>query len=290
MAKSKFSFAKEYRGRTIFNIFNFIFFVLVTIAMLVPIIKVFVDSIDLQSGYGLSLWPKEPTLEGYKIIITEKTLWMPFVISVITTIGGTFMGLMIATIGAYILIQTDMPGVKFFSWMFMFTMIFNGGLVPTYLVIKQLHLLNTLWAILFTLGMNVYNLVLMRSFFEQIPESLFEAAEIDGCSPMGIFIKIVLPLSKPALASIGLFYAVAAWSEYFHYVLYITDTNLFNFQVKLRSLILDDTPIPAAEKAGIRMNTIKNASIIVAIIPFMFIYPFCQKYFVTGVTMGAVKE
>lgn len=288
--KKKFSFKKGYRARTIFDIFNFIFFLAIMAIMLVPIIKVCVDSLQLKTIYGINLWPEDPSLEAYKIIFTQKSLYRPFLVSVYTTCLGTFLGLLISTIGAYILIQKDMPGVKIFSYMFMFTMIFNAGLVPTYLVIRDLHLLNTFWAILFPLSMNVYNLVLMRNFFEQIPSSLFEAAEIDGCSPMGIFLKIVLPLSKPALASIGLFYAVAMWSEYFHYVLYITDTDKYNFQVKLRSLILDDQSMPAATAKGVSSKTIQNAAIIVAILPFMFIYPFCQRYFITGVTMGAVKE
>ena len=139
------------------------------------------------------------------------------------------------------------------------------------------------------MSMNVYNLVLMRSFFEQLPVSLFEAAEIDGCTPMGIFVKIVLPLSKAALASIGLFFAVAAWSEYFHYVVYIKSTEKYNFQYKLRDLFSDKVET-GAEGESINVNTLKSAAVIVSIVPFMFIYPFCQKYFMTGVTMGAVKE
>lgn len=289
--KKKFSFRKEYRAKTIFNIFNFIFFVIIMIAMLIPIWKVCVDSVSREvSSTDITFLPNVFTLEAYKIIFSKSTLWHPFWVSIYTTAIGTFLGLLISTIGAYILIQRDMPGVKIFSWLFMFTMIFNGGLVPTFLVIVDLGLYDTVWSIIFTLGMNVYNLVLMRSFFEQLPVSLFEAAEIDGCSPFGIFIKIVLPLSKPALASIGLFFAVAYWSEYFHYVLYVTDTDRLNFQVKLRELVLTDEPIPEAKDAGLMSETMKNAAIIVNILPFAIIYPFCQKYFVTGITLGAVKE
>ena len=128
----------------------------------------------------------------------------------------------------------------------------------------------------------------MRNFFEGIPHSLFESAEIDGCSPMGIFFKIVLPLSKAALAAIGLMFAVSYWNDYTNYKLYITDSLWYNFQMKLRSIIMgSDLPIP---NGGATENTIKNAAIMVAILPFMFIYPFCQKYFVKGVNIGAVKE
>jgi putative aldouronate transport system permease protein len=200
----------------------------------------------------------------------------------------TFVGLAISTVGAYILIQKDMPGVKVFGYLLMFTMVFNGGLIPTFLVMKKIGLLDSLWAVILTGALNVYNLVLMRSFFEGLPVSLFEAAEIDGCTPMGIFIKIVLPLSKAALASIGLFFAVAAWSEYFHYVIYIKDTTKYNFQYKLRDLFADKQE--SMEGMQINLKTLQSAGIIVSIVPFMFIYPFCQKYFMTGVTMGAVKE
>lgn len=289
--KKKFSFRKEYRARTIFNIFNFIFFAIVMVAMIIPIWKVCMDSVSREvSSTDITFWPNVFTLEAYQIIFSKSTLWHPFWVSIYTTAIGTFLGLLISTIGAYILIQKDMPGVKIFSWLFMFTMIFNGGLVPTFLVIVDLGLYDTVWSIIFTLGMNVYNLVLMRSFFEQLPVSLFEAAEIDGCSPFGIFIKIVLPLSKPALASIGLFFAVAYWSEYFHYVLYVTSQDRLNFQVKLRELVLTDEPIPEAKDAGLMSETMKNAAIIVNVLPFAIIYPFCQKYFVTGITLGAVKE
>jgi len=256
--------------------------------MVVPIIKILADSLMNHTVYGMQLIPDEFNGIGYKYIFSQTSLRWPIVISVYTTIMTTFVGLAVSTIGAYILIQKEMPGVKVFGYLLMFTMIFNGGLIPTFLVIKKVGLLNTLWSVILTGALNVYNLVLMRSFFEGLPASLFEAAEIDGCTPMGIFIKIVLPLSKAALASIGLFFAVAAWSEYFHYVIYISDTSKYNFQYKLRDLFADKT----VETGGIPINlkTLQSAAVIVSIVPFMFIYPFCQKYFMTGVTMGAVKE
>ncbi|NLL71112.1 MAG: carbohydrate ABC transporter permease [Epulopiscium sp.] len=288
--KEKFSFKKQYRARTIFNIFNFLFFTLVLVAVLIPLIKVFVDSLDASGSYGIRLWPQNPSFSAYKIIFSTTALYQPFLISLYVTALGTFLGLFMCTIGAYVLIQFEMPGRTLFSYLLLFTMIFSGGLVPTYLVMKDLHLLNTLWAIVLPASLNVYNLILMRNFFEAIPGSLFESAEIDGCTPFGIFTRIVLPLSKPALASIGLFFAVAFWNEYTNFTIYISNPKLFNFQVKLRSLILDDQSLAAASSEGIYAKTVQNAAIIVAVLPFMFIYPFCQKYFVTGITMGAVKE
>jgi putative aldouronate transport system permease protein len=285
---TKFSFRKGYRARAVFVILNTLFFVAMMVAMVVPILKILSDSLMNHTVYGLKLIPDEINPIAYRYIFAQDSLRRPFVISVITTLATTFFGLLISTIGAYILIQREMPGVKFFGYMLMFTMIFNGGLVPTFLVMKKIGLLNSLWAVILPMALNVYNLVLMRSFFEGLPVSLFEAAEIDGCTPIGIFFKIVLPLSKAALASIGLFFAVAAWSEYFHYVMYISDTKKYNFQYKLRDLFADKQA--GEEGVNINLKTLQSAAIIVSIVPFMFIYPFCQKYFMTGVTMGAVKE
>jgi putative aldouronate transport system permease protein len=258
--------------------------------MVVPILKILNDSLQNCTVYGLQMIPKKEFFSwiAYKKIFTTASLRTPILISIYTTAMTTLIGLLISTLGAYVLIQKQMPGVKLFSYLLLFTMIFNGGLIPTFLVMKRIGLLDSLWAVILPMSMNVYNLVLMRSFFEQLPVSLFEAAEIDGCTPMGIFWKIVLPLSKAALASIGLFFAVAAWSEYFHYVIYIKSTEKYNFQYKLRDLFSDKQE--SVEGEEINVNTLKSAAIIVSIIPFMFIYPFCQKYFMTGVTMGDVKE
>ena len=201
---------------------------------------------------------------------------------------GTLLGLVLSTLGGYVLVQFDMPGRNLFSYFLLITMVFTGGMIPEYLVMKELHLVNSMWVLVVKHGINVYNLVLMRNFFEGIPASLYEAAKIDGCSPMGIFFKIVLPLSKAALASIGLMYAVTVWNDYTNVKIYITDPDQVNFQYKLRNMIMDgDTPTTAY---SVSQNTLFNAGIISAILPFMLLYPFLQKYFVTGVNIGAVKE
>ncbi len=271
-----------------FPIFNAIFFIIVSFIILIPMWKVLCDSFDAASGYGMNLWPNQFTIGGYKLVVTRQSLYWPFLVSVIVTVAGCLLGLTLSTLGAYVFIQWEMPGRNFFAYMLLFTMIFNGGMIPTYLVIRNLGLINTLWAVILPLSINVYNLVLMRNFFEGIPGSLFEAAAIDGCTPMGTFIKIVLPLSKAAIASIGLMFAVAFWNDYTNFKIYVTKNSLYNFQMKLRALIVDNDLPTTGDK--ISDNTIKNASIIVAIIPFMILYPFCQDYFVQGVNVGAVKE
>lgn len=279
---------KDHPKIRLFNVINGIIFILISIIMLIPIYKVLVDSFDLSSAYGMRLWPKQFGLAGYASVLSNPTLYRPLMISVGTTLAGTFLGLALSTLGAYVLIQWDMPGRTFFANFLLFTMIFNGGMIPTYLVMKNLGLTNNLLGVVLLPAINIYNLVLMRNFFEGIPQSLFEAATLDGCTPMATFIKVVLPLSKAALASIGLMFAVAYWNDYTNYKLYITDSTLYNFQMKLRSIIMG-SDLPQAN-GGATENTVKNAAIIVIIIPFMIVYPFLQKYFVKGVNIGAVKE
>ena len=271
----------------LFNVINGILFILISIIMLIPIYKVLVDSSDLSSAYGMRLWPKQFGLAGYASVLSNPTLYRPLMISVGTTLAGTFLGLALSTLGAYVLIQWDMPGRTFFANFLLFTMIFNGGMIPTYLVMKNLGLTNNLLGVVLLPAINIYNLVLMRNFFEGIPQSLFEAATLDGCTPMATFIKVVLPLSKAALASIGLMFAVAYWNDYTNYKLYITDSTLYNFQMKLRSIMMG-SDLPQAN-GGATENTVKSAAIIIAILPFMILYPFLQKYFVKGVNVGAVK-
>lgn len=278
---------KKKRKFKIFPLVNGLLFIILSLFILLPMWKVIVDSFDAAASYGYNWWPRKLTWGGYNAIMTRVSLYRPFIISCITTVGGTFMGLLLATLGAYVLIQWEMPGRNFFAYMMLFTMIFDGGMIPKYLVMRDLHLLDTLWSVILPMAINVYNIVLMRNFFEGIPESLFEAAQIDGCSPMGIFFKVVLPLSKAALASIGLMYAVSFWNDYTNFKIYITNNNLFNFQIKLRNMVMESN-MPADD--AIDPNTISSAAVIVAVLPFTAIYPFCQKYFVQGVNVGAVKE
>jgi len=274
---------------SVFQIINGIIFVILALIILIPMWKVIVDSFDLKTAYGMKLWPENFGLDGYTLIFSNPTLSRPLLVSFITTISGTFVALLLSTFGAYVLIQWEMPGRNFFANMLLFTMIFNGGMIPTYLVLRSLHLTNTLWVVILFPALNVYNLVLMRNFFEGIPASLFESATLDGCSPMQTFIRIVLPMSKAALASIGLMFAVTYWNDYTHYKLYITDSKLYNFQMKLRSMVMG-SELPPTTGSSATENTVRNAAIIIVIIPFMILYPFLQKYFVKGVNVGAVKE
>ena len=288
MAKTSAVYKKKKNKIKLFDVINYLVFILVGLIVMIPIWKVLVDSFNAVGVYQFRLWPSHFTLVGYRTIIQTTALYQPFINSVITTIFGTLLGLVLSTLGGYVLVQFEMPGRNFLAYALLFTMIFSGGMIPEYLVMKQLGLVNSMWILVVKHGINVYNLVLMRNFFEGIPGSLYEAAKIDGCSPMGIFFKIVLPLSKAALASIGLMFAVTVWNDYSTVKIYITDPSQVNFQYKLRNMIMDgDTPVTAY---NVSQTTLFNAGIIAAILPFMILYPFLQKYFVTGVNIGAVKE
>lgn len=288
MAEEKAVYKKKKKKVEVFSIINYAVFILIGIIIIFPMWKVISDSFNAVGVYQFRLWPDQFTLDGYKTIIQTDALYRPFINSVVTTVVGALLGLVLSTLGGYVMIQFEMPGRSFLAFLLLFTMIFSGGMIPEYLVMDKLGLINNMWIIVLKHGMNVYNLVLMRNFFEAIPASLFEAAKIDGCSPMGIFFRIVLPLSKAALASIGLMFAVTVWNDYTTPKIYITNNDQTNFQFKLRNIIMDgDTPTTAYK---VSQNTLYNAGIVAAVLPFMMLYPFLQKYFVKGVNIGAVKE
>ena len=288
MAKEKVVVKPKKKKIQLFDIVNYIVFIILGLLIMIPIWKVLVDSLNQVGVYQFRLWPEQFTWDGYRVIIETEVLYRPFINSVVTTILGALLGLVLSTLGGYVLAQKTLPGRDLLAYFLLFTMIFSGGMIPEYLVMKELHLVNSMWILVVKHGINVYNLVLMKNFFENIPESLYEAARIDGCTPAGIFLKIVLPLSKAALASIGLMFAVTVWNDYTNVKIYITDPTQVNFQYKLRNMIMDgDTPTTAYQ---VSQTTLFNAGIVAAVLPFMALYPFLQKYFVQGVNIGAVKE
>lgn len=285
----KFSFKKSHRSRAIFLIFAYTFLVIFMLAMIVPVLKVFVDSVDPSAAAQMRIWPQKFDVSAYEQILSRQDLFKPFIISIITTVIGTAVGLLLTTLAAYVIIQKDMPGNRFFVNMILFTMLFNGGLIPTYLTVSYLGLMNNFIAVIIPVTLTAYNIILMKSFFQTIPQALYEAAKLDGCTPIGIFWRIVLPLSKPALASIGLFIAVAMWNDFMHFQLYIQDPMLQNFQLKVRQLVLMDQAVGTSQSV-VSGDMLKSAVIIVVMAPFLVVYPFIQKYFQKGVTLGGVKE
>lgn len=284
----KISFQPGHRARAAFLIFNYTFLTLLMLCMVLPLVKVLVDSLD-PSSYGIRLWPKKIEFTAYKMILNNAALYRPFLVSVFTTVAATVIGLILTTLGGYVLIQTDMPGHKFISKMVLITMLFNGGMIPTYLTIKNLGLMNNLIAVIIPCSLSAYNMILIKSFFQTLPSTLFEAAALDGCTPMDTFFRIVLPLSKPSLASIGLFIAVGMWNNYMHFILYMSNPAWKNFQVKIRDLILNESVAGSTATISASQEMLKSAVVIVVVFPFLLVYPFVQKYFTKGVTLGAVK-
>lgn len=284
----KISFKPGHRARAVFVICNYLFLTALMMCMVLPLLKVLVDSLD-PSSYGIRLWPKKVEFTAYKMILSNAALYRPFLVSIFTTIAATAVGLILTTLGGYVLIQNDMPGHKLISKMVLITMLFNGGMIPTYLTIKNLGLMNNLISVIIPCSLSAYNMILIKSFFQTLPGTLFEAASLDGCTPMDTFFRIVLPLSKPSLASIGLFIAVGMWNDYMHFILYMSNPAWKNFQVKIRDLILNESVAGSTATINASQDMLKSAVVIVVVFPFLLIYPFVQKYFTKGVTLGAVK-
>ena len=291
MEKNKSGKIKTSVWDKVFVVCNTLFMVAFVIITLYPVLNTLAislnDGTDALRG-GIYLWPRKWTFKNYITVLQKDNLITGAYITVARTIIGTLLALVANAILAFIVSRKNFIFKRSLSLFWVVTMYVNGGMIPTYLVLRQLHLTNTLWVVILYPALNVYNLVLMRNFFEGIPASLYEAATLDGSTPMQTFVRIVLPMSKPALASIGLMYAVSYWNDYTHYKLYINNSDLYNFQMKLRGMIMG-SDLPTAS-GNATENTIKNAAIIIVIIPFMILYPFLQKYFVQGVNIGAVKE
>ena len=285
---NRLGFEKYNTPRNIFVVCNFVFMLSVLLLALLPLLKVLSDSFDGAGVYGFRLVPHSFTTAAYELILTSKELYRPFLVSIYVAAAGTIFALAFTTMPAYVLTEKKLPGRTFFIYFILITMIFNGGLIPTYLQIRRLGLLNSLWAIILPLSIQSYYLILVKNFFAEIPDSYKESAEIDGAKPFTIFLKIMLPMAKPALAAIGLFYMVLYWNDFFHFIIYINDTRLLNFQVKLREMVLTDEYIPSPD-VFVFPKSLQNAAIIVTIIPLMVVYPFIQRYFVVGLRLGGIK-
>lgn len=282
-------------GGKLFNAFNYLLLTLITLVTLYPFWDSLVVSVmPLQESLAsnLHLFPKTVTFEAYDYIFKMKQLWQSYSVSIFVTVVGTLMSMVVTTLAAYALSKSYLPGSRIMMFLVVFTMMFSGGIIPTYLVVKDLGLMNTVWAMMVPLVIQTYNLIIMRSFFNSVPESLEESARIDGCNDVGILMRIVIPLSMPAIATISLFYAVAKWNEFFTAVMYVTDKDIWPLQLFLRAMLLDNEAVyqSGGDSPFLLGPAIKMAAIMISTIPVMMIYPFFQRFFVQGATLGAVKE
>ena len=269
-------------GRRVFQVCNVIILLMISFAMLYPVVYVTAASFSEETSIlrgDVFLLPVKPHVKAYQKVFQYPLLWQSYGNTLLYTFVGTAINLLLTVFGAWALSQRKMVGRRFFTLMCTFTMFFSGGMIPTFLVIKELKLLNTIWAIVLPGAVSTYNMILMRTFFLQIPQSLVEAAELDGCRDFGVLFRIVLPLSLASLMTIGMFYAVAHWNSYFTAVLYLSKPELYPLQIILRQVVLMNEIVENASSTEMNMaEGIKYATIVVAMLPMLCIYPFVQRY------------
>ena len=280
---------------------NYLFLVLFLIVVLYPF--VYIVSCSFSSGQALisgkvTLLPVDPTLEGYKAILEYKDIWTGFANSFLYTILGTLVGLTLTILAAYPLSRSSLMGRKSLMMLFLFTMLFNGGLVPNYMLVLNLGMLNTIWAIILPTALSAYNVIVARTFFiTTIPNELHESAELDGCGEFRFLISIVLPLSKAIMAVLVLWIAIGFWNSYFNPMIYLNDKDKYPLQLILREILLmanvDFTKAAANPELYYKnqqlSEILRYGTIIISALPLMILYPFIQKYFVQGVMIGSVK-
>ncbi|SDE45784.1 putative aldouronate transport system permease protein [Paenibacillus sp. UNCCL117] len=263
---------------------------------LLPVLHVLSSSLSDPTAIHTStimLYPKQLTFGAYEYIFATPALIRAFLITVTITVVGTFLNLVFTVSAAYALSKRQLPGLRYFMILIIIVMNFHAGLIPGYLNVKSLGLLNSIWAMIIPGLVSAFNLILMRNFFMDLPEEIEESARIDGCKEFAIILKILIPLSLPAIATIGLFYGVGHWNEFFKGIFYITDSRKWPLQVLLKAIVFDGnfTTLAGAETESLKIEpaNVQAAAIIFATIPIVLVYPFLQKHFVKGIVMGAVK-
>ena len=285
-------------GERAFETINLIVLILIGALMLFPFLNMAAKSFSGESAIltgKVLFWPVDFQTGTYKYVMRQAQFWNSFKVSVLITLMGTAGAMVVSCLTAYPLSKTWLYGRKPLLLLFVFTMLFGGGMVPSYLLMRSLGLINTIW-VLFVPGMlSVYNMILLKNFFEDIPESIEESAELDGAGSLRILVSIVLPMSLPAIATIGLFYAVGFWDNYMSGLLYITKPALkplqqYLYEIVTESINVDETlSMDAQENAALNTDAIRSATIMLACVPIMCVYPFLQKYFVKGMRVGSVK-
>lgn len=282
------------KGYRVFRVINVFLMLLVIIITLFPVLNILAKSFSDMKNLTqntVTIWPKGFNVDTYKTIMADDSFWNGYKNTVIYTVLGTAINLFMTTIFAYALSIPRLKGKKFLTMFVVFTMFFNGGMIPNYVVVDKLDILNTIWAIVIPGAINTFNLIVMRTFFEGIPIELQEAASIDGMNTYGILARIVLPLSKPIIATMVLFYAVAMWNSWFSAFLYLDDPKLKPVTIYLRNLLagaMSATGVDADSLGTVAVN-VQYVTIVLTSLPIVCIYPFLQKYFVQGLTVGSVK-
>ena len=289
----------ETTGDNIFNVVNTIILTVAFLVVLYPLIYILSSSFSSPQAVSsgrVVLWPVDLSLRGYEEVFSYDTVVTGFLNTFFYTIVGTCVNMIMTVLAAYPLSRKTLPGRRVLNFLFMFTMIFNGGLIPAYILNTNLGLVNTRWVMIIPLALSVYNVTICRSFFQSsIPEEMIEAAQVDGASHFRILVQLVLPLSKSVLAVLVLYYAVGHWNQYFQAFIYLSNRDLFPLQIILRDILILNSvnnqitdPQLMAAKQGMA-DLIKYSLIVISTGPFMLLYPFIAKHFVQGVMIGSVK-
>ncbi|MBP1995151.1 carbohydrate ABC transporter permease [Paenibacillus eucommiae] len=287
-------------GETIFQICNYVLLILLALLFILPFLAVLSTSLvseaELIRRGSFILVPEAIDFTAYRVLLSQgSTLYHAYGITIARVVVGTLLNLVFTAMLAYGLSRKNLPGRNALIMFVFLTMLFSGGLIPNYLLMKYLHLTNTFWVMILPGLISAWNMLIMKSFFAQLPENLEESATIDGASPLRILTKLVFPLSLPTFATIGLFYAVAHWNAWFDAVIYITDVNKFPVQVLMRNIVFSMTnqDLNANMMADLSVKptaqSLKGAMIIVTTLPIICVYPFLQKHFVKGVLTGSLK-
>ncbi len=290
---------KDSPSRKVFSFVNMFLLIMISMISFLPILHVFAQSFSSATAIDtgkVAFLPVELTFENFAFVFRDHSILRAYGVTIFITVFGTIFNLIATASLAYPLSRKELFGRKFILLMVLFTMIFSAPLIPTFLVIQELGLLNTIWALIFPTAISAFNLFVMRSFFINIPDELIDAARIDGLGELRILFQIVLPLSKPALATLGIFYAVGHWNSYFQALMFIENPRLYPLQIKLRQMIVEDnfTNDPSGDFFQSMVQTspegIKMATIVVATVPILLVYPFLQKHFVKGFMLGSLKD
>ena len=275
-----------------FDIFNVIFLGLVCVTTIYPFIYLilasFTPSEDMINTFLLPM-PSRIDLSSYKYIFADNSILRAYGVTIYITVLGTLINLFMSMLGAYVLAQPVLPGKKCLMAMIVMTMIFNGGLIPQFIIINKLGMYDSLWSLMIPNAINTFWMIIMRNFFKGIPQGLAESARIDGLNEFGILARIILPLSTPIIATLSLFYGVTHWNEYTNAVIYINDSKLNTLQILIRSMYQSATTTLEADSLPPPVENVRAATIMVATLPILCVYPFLQRYFVTGIMVGAVK-
>ncbi|MFD1466542.1 carbohydrate ABC transporter permease [Lapidilactobacillus mulanensis] len=283
------------RGERIFHVVIVIFLLIFTLMCVLPFLNVLSSSFATQAELTTNpfiLIPTTFTLNAYRYILSTPTIFRSIGVSVFVTVVGTALSMILTSFMAYALSRKYLHGRKVINFLVVFTMLFSGGMIPSFILVQSLGLMDSLWSLILPSAVSAYNMIIMRNFFQGIPDSLEESAKMDGCTDWGVFFKIILPLSLPSIATISLFYAVSYWNNYQTAILYITSANKWPVQILLRQIVIVSSGIDADASAMDVIppaQSVKMAVIIIATLPMLAVYPFIQKYFVKGAMIGSVK-